>query len=268
VTSFSLRRRTTHLDNCGEKVVNFTNILPTLRTGVQVGIKLFSGILSAVFGMTTIVGAGAQTISIGFGPAGSITTLASGDPLVSALGPGALFQATAQDFSFGADLGSTNATISVLGTPGDTISIWVTETDIDLGPTPQKLSIVSSLTQNVLPEGASVTETTYFDAANTAYGMGLQLATATFTTIGTNVPVTSVVDAPMPYSITERYDVTFSLPAPPTALSTISLTTITDGPIPIVPETSTWVMMGIGFAGLGYAGYRRGRGSQLRASVA
>jgi hypothetical protein len=187
---------------------------------------------------------------------------------VSVVGPGSLFQATAQDFSFGADLGSTNATISVLGTPGETISIWVTETDIDLGPTPQKLSIVSALTQNTLPEGATVTETTYFDASNTAYGTGMKLATATFTSIGTNAPVTSVVDALTPYSITEEYDVTFSLPAPPTALSTISLTTTTDGPIPIVPEPSTWMMMAIGFAGLGYAGYSRGRRSQFHASVA
>jgi hypothetical protein len=171
--------------------------------------KLLSGVVSAVFGMTTVVAAGAQTISIGFGPAGSITTLASGEPLVSAIGPDTEFQATAQDFSFGADLGSTNATISVLATPGETLSIWITETDVNLGPTPQQLSIVSALTQNTLPEGATVTETTYFDASNTAYGTGMKLATATFTSIGTNAPVTSVVDALTPYSITEEYDVRF-----------------------------------------------------------
>jgi hypothetical protein len=31
------------------------------------------------------------------------------------------------------------------------------------------------------------------------------------------------------------------------------------GPIPPVPETSTWAMMLLGFAGLGYAGYRKAR---------
>jgi hypothetical protein len=221
--------------------------------------SLLSGVVSSIFAITTVVGAAAQTISIGYGPAGSITTLASGEPFVSALGPGAQFQATAQDFSFGADLGSTNATISVLGTPGSTISIWVTETDIDLGPTPQQLSITSSLTQNTLPEGATVTETTYFDASNMAYGTATQLATATFSSIGTSGPSTMLVNALVPYSITEEYDVSFLLPAPPTALSTISLTTTTDGPIPIVPELSTWMMMAIGFAGLGYAGYSRRR---------
>ena len=34
-----------------------------------------------MFGMAAVAGLGAQTISIGSGPAGSITTLASGDPL-------------------------------------------------------------------------------------------------------------------------------------------------------------------------------------------
>ena len=232
------------------------------------GSKLLSGVVSTIFGITTVAAAGAQTIEIGVGPAGSIMTLASGDPSVSATGPGNQFQATAVDFSSGADLGSTNTTISVLASPGQTISIWVTETDVNLGPTPQKLAFLSGLTQNQLPEGATVTETTWFDASNTAYGTGTQLATATFTSIGTNAPVTTVVDALAPYSITEEYDVTFSLPSAPSALSTISLTTATEGPIPIIPETSTWIMMAIGFAGLGYAGYGRGRRSQAKTSIA
>jgi hypothetical protein len=232
------------------------------------GAKLLSGVVSAVFGVTAVAGAGAQTISIGTGSAGSITTLASGDPSVSAIGPGFSFQATALDFSAGADLGSNVATISVLANPGVTVTVWVTETDVNLGPTPQKLSFVSGLTQNQLPEGATVTETTWFDASNTAYGTGTQLATATFTSIGSNAPVTTVVDAFAPYSITEEYEVTFSLPTPPTALSTIDLTTTTEGPIPFVPEPSTWIMMAIGFTGLGYTAVRRGRRSQAQASIA
>jgi hypothetical protein len=31
---------------------------------------------------------------------------------------------------------------------------------------------------------------------------------------------------------------------------------------PVVPEPSTWAMMLLGFAGLGYAGYRRARGGR------
>jgi hypothetical protein len=41
---------------------------------------------------------------------------------------------------------------------------------------------------------------------------------------------------------------------------------VTTGPIFAgVPETSTWVMMLAGFAGLGFAGYRRNKGAQLAA---
>jgi hypothetical protein len=215
--------------------------------------------------MTTVVGAKAELIQIGYGPAGSITNVAGpGAPQVSGSGPD--FTATAFDYSSGADLGSIVGTISVLAS--GTLTIWVTETGINLGPTPQKLSFLSGLTQNELPSGATVTETTWFDASDHAYGTGTELATKTFTSIDSNTPgVTTVVDAPTPYSITEEYDVMIPIGAPPTALSTISLTTTTDGPIPVTPEPSTWMMMAIGFLGLGYAAYARGRRSQVRASI-
>lgn len=169
------------------------------------------------------------------------------------------------DAASGADLGSTNLTVSE-NFSGE-LTIWVTETGIDLGPTPQKLSIFSALTQNSLPPGATVTETTYFDAGDVAFGTGTQLATKTFTSIDTSSPgVTTVVDAPTSYSITEEYHVTIPIPTGPALLSTISIQTTPDGPIPIVPEPSTWIMMAIGFAGRGWAGY--GRRRQVRASFA
>jgi hypothetical protein len=109
-----------------------------------------------------------------------------------------IFAAAALDFSSGADLGSTGATVSVDLTGSGTL--WVTETGIDLGPTPQKLSLLSTFTQNRLPASATVTETTYFDASDTAYGIGTKLATETFISEGTNAPgVTTIVDAFHPY---------------------------------------------------------------------
>jgi hypothetical protein len=219
--------------------------------------------------MTTVAGAGAQTIEIGFGPHSSITTIASGPSAGGTVtGAGANFQVEAADLSSGADLGSAVITLSVLASPS-TLSIWVTETGVNLGPTPQKLSFLSGLTQNQLPAGATVTETTWFDASDTAYGTGTKLATETFTAEGSNAPgVTTIVDAFAPYSITEEYDVTIPLSTPPTALSTISLDTTTEGPIPFIPEPSTWIMMAIGFVGLGYAAYGRSRKSRAQASVA
>jgi hypothetical protein len=224
-----------------------------------------SAVVFVGFGITTVVSAEAQLLYIGTGPAGSVTTLAMDFvpgapgviPSISAAGDGDTFQATAQDWGLGDDLGSTNATTAEKAQPGVTTSVWVTETDLNPGPTPQKLSMVSAFTQNVLPEGATVTETTYFDASDTAYGTGTRLATETFTSLGSKT-FTTLVNATNPYSITEEYDVTYSNPEPPTALSTITLTT-TDGPIPVapIPEPSTWAMMLLGFAGLGYAGYRQ-----------
>jgi PEP-CTERM motif len=112
----------------------------------------------------------------------------------------------------------------------------------------------------------TVTETTWFDASDTAFGVGTKLATATFTSIDTNNPgVTTIVDALKPYSITEEYDVTIPLSSPPIALSTISLGTTDAGPIPIVPEPSTWTMIALGFAGLADAAYGRGRKSRVPA---
>jgi hypothetical protein len=223
--------------------------------------------------MTTVAGAGAQTIEIGTGPAGSITTVASGSGSASYTAADMTFLAQASDFSFGADLGSTAETASVnVGPPlgPGAVTIWVTETDVSLGTVPQQLKFVSGFTQNLLPAGSSVVETTYFDPSNTAFGTATQLATATFNSINTNSPgaTTIVDDNAAPWSITEEYVVTVGLGAPPTILSTISLDTTVNGPIPIVPEPSTWMMMALGFAGLGFAGFARGRWSQLRAPVA
>ena len=239
----------------------------SIWTGVHMGAKILSGIVLLVCGMAPVAGAGAQTIEIGVGPKGSVTPVTSGSEAVSFTAADLTFLAQATDLSSGADLGSTAHTVSVLVGPGE-LTIWVTETGVNLGPTPQKLSFLSTFTQNVLPMDASVTETTYFDASDAAFGTGTQLATATFTSIDTNKPgVTTIVDASAPYSITEEYDVTIGLPSPPTALSTISLGTTDAGPIPIIPELSTWTMVALGFAGLGYAAYGRSRKSRLQASI-
>jgi hypothetical protein len=223
-------------------------------------------VATTVFGMATVVSAGAQTISIGSGPLGSITNLVSSNTGVANYTDGN-FSATAADMSSGADLGSTLMTFSVNADVGTTY-VWMTETDVNIGPTPQQLLLTSGFTQNNLPAGASVTETTYFDASGAAYGTGTTLASATFNASGSDAPITTLINAVNPYSITEEYAITFTLPTAPTALSTISLTTTPNGPIPVVPELSIWMMMGLGFAGLGLAGYGRSRKPQVPSAMA
>jgi hypothetical protein len=216
--------------------------------------------------MMAVAGAGAETLEIGFGsPPGSV---AGPDPnSVSYTSPAGIFLGQGSDFAGGADLGSTVHTISV-NDAFTTLTIWVTETGINIGPLPQKLKFVSNFTQNTLPAGATVIETTYFDASDKAFGTATKLATWTFTSIGTNSPAATIIDdgRATPYSITEEYQVTIKAPGP-TALSTIDLTTTPEGKIPFVPEPSTWTMMAIGFAGLGYAAYGRRRKFRAQALI-
>jgi len=44
-------------------------------------------------------------------------------------------------------------------------------------------------------------------------------------------------------------------------------TLLANGPVAAVPELSTWIMMMLGFAGIGFPSYRRHRASSVRASV-
>ena len=77
--------------------------------------KYLPGIISAVFGMTAAA-AGAQTIEIGVGPEGSVILKASGPADLGVSVPfsatGDTWSATAVDAAGGADLGSTNITVS------------------------------------------------------------------------------------------------------------------------------------------------------------
>jgi hypothetical protein len=239
--------------------------------------KYLSGVVSAVFGMTAVAGAGAETISIGVGPAGSITTVASGPansaPVVFSA-PDNSWSTTATDVLSGADLGST--AISVPPLLSGTLTIWVTETGIDIGPPPQKLLITSGFTQNFLATGEKVTEKTFFDAGNHAFGTTTPLDTAVFDNSSGSTTAPGGSSFPLPgttldvfgmWSLTEEYIIEAPLGVPPNALSTISLQTADQGKIPFIPEPSTWTMMAIGFAGLGYAAYGRSRKSRASASI-
>jgi len=210
--------------------------------------------IAAALALPTLA-AKSSTLEIGYGPAGSINTIASGSPpFLQVNGPD--FYAQAFDFYAGTDLGTSTATIAYLGNGKETI--WITETGLNVGPTPQNLLFTTGLTQNFVPAGASITETTYFDAADRAFGTGTTLATGTFTSAGYQTG-SMAITAYHPYSLTEEYTINVPPGAPPVILSSISLQTTAQGAISVVPEASTWGMMLLGFGGLGLVGYRSAR---------
>jgi hypothetical protein len=142
-------------------------------------------------------------------------------------------------------------TIDVNSSAAGTLIIWVTETGLT-SPLGQ-VKFTSGLTSNLL-EGAifSATLSTFVSPTNgVSPPNGTPLDTATFTGLGTET--LSTVDNPGagPYSLQEVF-VIHATGAGDTNLS-IDLTSA------VIPELSTWAMMIVGFAGLGFLGYRKSR---------
>jgi hypothetical protein len=211
----------------------------------------------AVAAMLSAAGLGsgeAQTISIGYSTGGPITTLASGSGSVSGTGPN--FFASAADET-GLELSSLALTLSFFGT--GTTAIFVSETGLSFG-SPESVNFVSDFTQNVLPPGFSVSEFTFFNPTDTLYGTSTLLGSASWSSLNTPGgagPFTVGEDLFAPYSLTQAYLIT--APSGSQFLSTINLETVPLGPAPFIPETSTWAMLGIGFAGIGLLGVTRRR---------
>jgi PEP-CTERM motif len=212
--------------------------------------------------------AGAQVISIGLQEAGF-----NGDAIVKVAGPGAPgvsasgffgtfdYQVTGSDFS-GTNLGSTSTLFSVTGT--GTLNVFVSEVGLTVASSGGTFD--SGLTQNMLSTGDTATLSTWLDLNDGLYALAIPLASQVFTGIGgSSSSLTELFTTPA-YSLTEEYSVTASSDDL-TSFSTISIATTGGGggidPFPPIPEPSTWVMMGIGFAALAGAGMAaRGRNGQ------
>jgi hypothetical protein len=166
-------------------------------------------------------------------------------------------------------LSSVTLNLMLNGAPmrGFTIDLWVDSTATPGLPvfgseeqiaSVSDSSLTSSLKLYTFTPGASLTL-----AANTFYDIGID----THTALG-NPPVTSVV-----FGNTVDPAV---LARPSVALGALYFHTVggvdpnSDGPYDLIvtvsaPEPSTWAMMALGFAGLGFAGYRK---AQRSASIA
>jgi len=140
-------------------------------------------------------------------------------------------------------------------TTGTQLYVWVTVQNMT---TPTGVNLFqTSFTTNVIDNISTVTETAFLDNSNGLFG-GTQLATHTFSGIGTNVQFNNSQSLVNPFSETELYIITVDCGAGVAscladALLTIHLNTFT----PSTPEPLTLSLFGAGLAGL--AGIRRRR---------
>lgn len=201
-------------------------------TAMKIRRLLFAS--AAVFAMSVLAtAANAITVSIGFQQAGvsggAITTVATGnDTLIGNVFPGTYGTFTFNGVtasgsppnSFGDLLNSTAQNISSV--QGGTLNVWVTAQD-NLSPS-GNLTFISSLTSNGLPEGWTVTMTTYLDPGNSLWGNTTLLSSNVFTGVGTFIDSASANAGAGPYSITQLYTIVAT--GAGTALSTMNVSAV------------------------------------------
>ena len=195
------------------------------------------------------------TISIGTAlNGGAITTRASGATPgpVSFIGPVGGYNINVVD---GTDLTAaslnSNAQDATTAGTSDVLDVFVSVSDIT-GLSGLKTAL-SGLTVNFLTAGWTVTESTFEDNTNTVFGMANLLTTQTFTSGPDTFSGLASIDVTSPFSVTELYQIS-SNGLRGAANDTIDLSAV-------VPEPSTWAMLGIGFAFLGFVGLRSRKAS-------
>ncbi|HSU99819.1 MAG TPA: PEPxxWA-CTERM sorting domain-containing protein [Roseiarcus sp.] len=132
----------------------------------------------------------------------------------------------------------------------DVLDVYVSVSDAS-GVTGLRTGL-SGLTVNFLTPGWTVTESTYEDNSNTVFGTMNLLSTHTFTSGPAALASLAMVNITSPFSVTELYQIS-SNGLSGAANDTIDLSAAT------VPEPSTWAMMLLGFAGLGFTAFRKSR---------
>ena len=212
--------------------------------------------LAAVLIATTgaVSAAHSATISIGTGlNGGAITTQATGaapGPVTFSGPVGAYDIDTVSAADLTAASLDSNAISATSTGSSDALDVYVSVSDIT-GLSGLK-SALSGLTVNFLTPGWTVTETTFEDNTNTVFGTMNLLTTHTFTSGPDTFTGLASVNVTSPFSVTELY-VVQSKGLVGAANDTIDITG--------VPEPSTWAMLGLGFAFLGFVGLRSRKAS-------
>jgi hypothetical protein len=116
-----------------------------------------------------------------------------------------------------------------------TLNVFVTLQGID-DPT-GAFAVLSAFTENGLPSGFSVTETTYFNSDNALFGTNTFLATKTFTGPVTNDSDSSLAFVNVlttPYSVTAKYTIVAGGAGTANSTITISAETPLPGTLPLI----------------------------------
>ena len=216
-------------------------------------LPILSGLVAAGAIAGLSVPAHAATISIGTAlNGGAITTQATGaapGPVTFSGPVGAYDIDTVSAADLTAASLDSNAISATSTGSSDALDVYVSVSDIT-GLSGLK-SALSGLTVNFLTPGWTVTETTFEDNTNTVFGTMNLLTTHTFTSGPDTFTGLASVNVTSPFSVTELY-VVQSKGLVGAANDTIDITAV-------VPEPSTWAMLGIGFAAVGFIGFRRAR---------
>jgi hypothetical protein len=167
------------------------------------------------------------------------------------------FDGTGQDF----DVEASNVTRTKGLTP---LHVWFSETGLTTAIGSEETTLTSTLTQNDLPKGWTVTELTFLSPTDTVFGTAIPLASMTFTSVGETTDTFSLPPPVIsnPYSLTTEFIIVLAKGADTHGDGALSTVDVNTAPI---PETQSWAMMGLGFAGLGFVGFAR-RNRRLVAS--
>jgi hypothetical protein len=215
-------------------------------------LPIFSGLVAAGAIAGLSVPAHAATIFIGTALNGGAITLQNSGAApgpVSFSGPVGAFNLDAVS---GEDLSATsldsNAIDATSAGTTEVLDVYVSVSGVT-GLSGLQTAL-SGLTVNLLTPGWSVTESTFEDNSNTVFGMANPLATHTFTSGPDVFTALASVNVTSPFSVTEFYQISSN------GLGGAANDTID---ISGVPEASTWAMLGIGFAAMGFLEFRRTR---------
>ncbi len=130
-------------------------------------------------------------------------------------------------------------------TNGSSAVLHVFVTEQGLAELSAAQAFLSSFTSNSLTSGWTVTESTFYSDSNALFA-GTLLSSTSFSLAGAS-SATAAASLTSPFSITEEFTVAANMTAGQ-ANDTIDVSAL--------PEASTWMMMVVGYAGLGYAGFR------------